>query len=188
MDSLSALHIHTVCVGYATTVPDRRALVRVFQERLTKVMHDSGMNRSEFANANGIDRSTLSQLLSPSNRRLPRVETLVSIAEQQQASLDWLIGLSNVGPMQAEIMDEQMSFEKNALAHNDERLIGWLTEAIGYKIRYVPSTLPDLLKTDEVIRFEIGEFVATSPEQLPRLRVWAGPCQQRNSPSVPAGL
>lgn len=144
---------------------DRHDLLRTFQERLTKVLRDSGMNQSEFAAAVGLDRSTLSQLMSTSNRRLPRVETLVAIAEHQQASLDWLIGLSNVGPMQAEMMDEQMSFEKNALAHNDERLIGWLREAIGYKIRYVPSTLPDLLKTDETIRYEMMESVATTPEQ-----------------------
>ena len=145
---------------------ERQDLLRTFQERLGKVIRDSGLNQSEFAAAVGLDRSTLSQLLSSSNRRLPRVETLVSIAEQQQSSLDWLIGLSNVGPMQAEMMDEQMSFAKNALAHNDERLIGWLKDAVGYKIRYVPSTIPDLLKTDEVIRFEMSDFVATTPEQL----------------------
>jgi transcriptional regulator with XRE-family HTH domain len=144
---------------------DRHDLLRTFQERLTKVIRDSGMNQSEFAASVGMDRSTLSQLLSTGNRRLPRVETLVAIAEHQQASLDWLIGLSNVGPMQAEMMDEQMSFEKNALAHNDERLIGWLGEAVGYKIRYVPSTLPDLLKTDETIRYEMMDYVATTPEQ-----------------------
>jgi len=145
---------------------DRKALLDTFRERLGKVIRDSGLNRSEFAAVVGLDRSTLSQLLSPANRRLPRVETLAAVAETQQASIDWLVGLSNVGTMQAEMMDEQMSFAKNALAHNDERLIGWLREAIGYKIRYVPSTIPDLLKTDEVIRFEMGHFVATSPEQL----------------------
>lgn len=144
---------------------DRKALLGTFRERLGKVIRDSGMNRSEFAAAIGLDRSTLSQLLSATNRRLPRIETVAAVAETQQASIDWLVGLSNVGPMQAEMMNEQMSFAKNALAHNDERLIGWLRDAIGYKIRYVPSTLPDLLKTDEVIQFEMGEFVATRPEQ-----------------------
>lgn len=129
-------------------------------------MADSGLNQSEFAASVGLDRSTLSQLLSPANRRLPRVETLAAVAKTQQASIDWLMGLSNVGTMQAEMMDEQPSFERNALAHNDERLMAWLHEAIGYKIRYVPSTLPDLLKTDEVIRFEMDDFVATSAEQL----------------------
>ncbi len=145
---------------------DRKVLLDTFRERLGKVIRDSGHNRSEFAAIVGLDRSTLSQLLSPTNRRLPRIETLAAVAQTQQASIDWLVGLSNVGSMQAEMMDEKTSFAKDALAHNDERLIAWLTEAIGYKIRYVPSTLPDLLKTDRVIRYEMGEFVATTPEQL----------------------
>ena len=144
---------------------DRKLLLDTFRERLAKIIRESGMNRSEFASSVGLDRSTLSQLLSSANRRLPRVETIASIAQSQQASIDWLIGLSNVGPMQAEMMNEQMSFAKNALSHNDERLIGWLREAIGYKVRYVPSTLPDLLKTSRVIRYEMGDAVATTPEQ-----------------------
>lgn len=145
---------------------DRKELLDTFRERLRKVMADSDMNQSEFATSVGLDRSTLSQLLSTNNRRLPRVETLAAVARTQQASIDWLLGLSNVGTMQAEMMSEQTSFERNALAHNDERLIEWLREAIGYKIRYVPSTLPDLLKTDDVIKFEMHDYVATSPEQL----------------------
>ena len=151
---------------YCATVDDRKGLLDVFRQRLRKVIADSGMNQSEFATSVGLDRSTLSQLLSAGNRRLPRVETLAAVARTQQASIDWLVGLSNVGTMQAEMMSEQPSFERNALAHNDERLIQWLKEAIGYKIRYVPSTLPDLLKTDEVIQFEMHDYVATSPEQL----------------------
>lgn len=157
--------IRYIMCEYATPMTDKRDLLRIFEERLAKVLRDTGLNQSEFAAAVGLDRSTLSQLLSSSNRRLPRVETLVAIAEYHQTSLDWLIGLSNVGPMQAEMMDEQMSFAKNALAHNDERLIAWHQEAIGYKIRYVPSTLPDLLKTDEVIQFEMADYVATTPQQ-----------------------
>src|SRR5829696_5887068 len=151
--------------AYAVNVLDRQDLLRTFRERLAKVIRDSGLNQSEFAAAVALDRSTLSQLLSATNRRLPRVETLAAIAAQHQSSLDWLIGLLNVGPMQAEIMDEQTSFAKNALAHNDERLIEWLRDAVGYKIRYVPSTLPDLLKTEEVIQYEMGAFVATTPDQ-----------------------
>ena len=159
------MRIHPICGVYTMRMPDRKTILSTFQERLDKVIHESKLNRSQFAQAVGLDRSTLSQLLSPSNRRLPRVETLTAIARTQQVSMDWLVGLSNTGVMQAEIMNEQMSFEKEALAHNDERLIAWLREAIGYKIRYVPSTLPDLLKTEAVIRYEMGDFVASSPEQ-----------------------
>ncbi|MUH51652.1 MAG: helix-turn-helix domain-containing protein [Actinobacteria bacterium] len=157
--------LHTICCAYTTSVPNRKVILSAFQERLGKVIHDSKMNRSQFAEAVGLDRSTLSQLLSSTNRRLPRIETLTAIAQAQQVSVDWLIGLSNTGPMQAELMNEQMSFEREAFAHNDEHLISWLREAVGYKIRYVPSTLPDLLKTEAVIRYEIGDRAVSSPEQ-----------------------
>ena len=144
---------------------DRRQVLATFRERLDSVIRQSGMNRSQFAEHTSIDRSTLSQLLSPTNRRLPRIETLANVASTQQVSLDWLVGLTNAGPMQAQMLQEQMSFARSSLAHNDELLIEWLREAIGYKIRYIPSTLPDLLKTEEVIHFENLEFVASRPEQ-----------------------
>jgi transcriptional regulator with XRE-family HTH domain len=144
---------------------DRRQLLTTFRERLDVVVRRSGLSRSEFAAALHLDRSTLSQLLSADNRRLPRAETLAELAASQQVSVDWLLGLTHTGPMQAEMLQEQTSFEEHALSHNDERLIAWFEEARGYKIRYVPSTIPDLLKTEDVIRHELTHYVASRPEQ-----------------------
>lgn len=144
---------------------ERREMLGTFRERLTEVISGSGLNQSRFAASTGVDRSTLSQLLSPANRRLPRVETLAQLAQTHQVSIDWLLGLTHGGPMQAEMMREQTSFAMNALAPNDERLIEWFDEAAGYKIRYVPQTLPDLLKTESVIRHELDHSVASRPEQ-----------------------
>jgi transcriptional regulator with XRE-family HTH domain len=146
-------------------VIDRRTLLDTFRARMAQVLQTSGLGKSEFATSTGLDRSTLSQLLSPSNRRLPRVETLAEIASTQQVSIDWLLGLSNTGSMQAELMQEQTSFAHDALAPNDARLIAWFDEARGYKVRYVPSTLPDLLKTEDVIHHEIAHYVTARPEQ-----------------------
>jgi len=140
-------------------------MLDVFRERLGEVIATSGLRQSRFATECAIDRSTLSQLLSPGNRRLPRVETLTRIAETHQVSIDWLLGLTHGGSMQAEMMREQTSFAMNALAPNDERLIEWFGEAVGYKVRYVPQTLPDLLKTEAVIRHELDHSVASRPEQ-----------------------
>jgi transcriptional regulator with XRE-family HTH domain len=146
-------------------VTDRRQLLDTFRQRLDEVIDRSGTSRTRFAELAGIDRSSLSQLLSPSNRRLPRAETLAELATAHQVSIDWLLGLSHAGPMQAEMLAEQASFEPHTLAPNDERLIAWFDEARGFKIRYVPSTLPDLLKTTPVIRHELDAYVASSPEQ-----------------------
>lgn len=145
---------------------DRRATLSVFRKRLAEVVHQSGLSRSDFAEAVGLDRSTLSQLVSDSNRRLPRVETLVQIAASQQTSVDWLLGLSHVGPMHAEVLHEETSFATETRSPNDERLIAWYEEAIGYKIRYVPSTVPDMLKTEAVIQHELGHASSTSPAQM----------------------
>lgn len=144
---------------------DRRDFLEQFRERLSHVISDSGMTRNAFARSVQMDRSTLSQLLSPSNDRLPRVETLAAIAAQRHVSIDWLLGLSQKGQISADIVREQVSIERDAVTSADARLIAWHAEAVGYKIRYVPSTFPDLLKAPEVIEYELEHFAATRPEQ-----------------------
>ncbi len=74
---------------------DKRDLSRLFQERIKSLLVRSGENQSSFAASVGIDRSALSQLLSGQSTRLPRVETLLNIAERHSVSLDWLLGLSS---------------------------------------------------------------------------------------------
>ena len=78
------------------TSADRAELVRLFRERLLAVMSRSGLGQSAFASSVGIDRSTLSQILSPANDRLPRLESVAAIARVGQVSLDWLLGLREV--------------------------------------------------------------------------------------------
>jgi hypothetical protein len=145
---------------------DRKSTLDTFRARLEEVVRRSGLPRGEFAASAGVDRSTLSQLLSPSNRRLPRTETLVAISDAHQVSIDYLLGLSNTGPMQAEMIHEQMAFAPFTKTESDVRLLEWFAEAVGYKVRYVPSTIPDLLKTETVIRFELADYVSTSPAQF----------------------
>ena len=59
---------------------DRRETVVIFRERLLDVIARSGLSRSRFAAKIGLDRSTLSQLLSEDSVRLPRAETIAAIA------------------------------------------------------------------------------------------------------------
>ena len=46
---------------------DRRKTVEAFRERLSEVIERSGLSRMAFSARVGLDRSTLSQLLSPGN-------------------------------------------------------------------------------------------------------------------------
>jgi transcriptional regulator with XRE-family HTH domain len=114
------------------------------------------MGRGELAESVGIDRSSLSQFLTVDGNRFPRVETLGALARQLSTSTDWLLGLSDADAAQTstDVVDELLAFETPSGEPVDERLVGWLSEARGQKVRYVPSTLPDLLKTDPVIRYE----------------------------------
>jgi transcriptional regulator with XRE-family HTH domain len=143
---------------------DRRDTVRIFRRRLAEVIGRAGVSRAAFAQRVGIDRSTLAQVLSESNDRLPRAETLAAIAADQQVSVDWLLGLSQEGPLAPAIIEQPMTIEAGGQSPADERLTRWHAEAAGYKLRYVPSTLPDLLKTEELIRYEYRDYVAPVPE------------------------
>lgn len=136
-----------------------------FRSRLRELLDSTARTQSTFAADAGIDRSTLSQLLSPRNRRLPRAETLVAISRAAGVSVDWLLGLSSAGPIRADILHEVLSVSRTELSPLDEALIGWFQESIGSKVRYVPSTLPDLLKTEAVIRHEVARYATIRPEQ-----------------------
>ncbi len=143
---------------------DRRKTVEVFRERLSEVIERSGLNRTAFAEKVDLDRSTLSQLLSPSNDRLPRAESIAAIAESEQVSVDWLLGLSQDGQLRADVMAGVLQIEPGAASPADARLARWHADAVGYKIRYVPTTLPDLLKTEDVIRYEYQEYGGQVPQ------------------------
>jgi transcriptional regulator with XRE-family HTH domain len=101
---------------------DRRRTVETFRERLTQVIERSGLSRSGFAAKVGLDRSTLSQLLSGANDRLPRAETIAAIAEQEQVSTDWLLGMVQEEKIGTNILSEAPEIARGASSYSDERL------------------------------------------------------------------
>lgn len=143
---------------------ERREWVERFRARLMALIERNGMSRAAFAARIGLDRSTLSQLLSPENSRLPRAETIAAIANEMQVSADWLLGLSADGQPKAELLPGALEVEPGGASPMDERLMRWHGEAFGYKIRYVPTTLPDLLKTSAVIAYESKGLARAGPE------------------------
>ncbi len=144
---------------------DRRDTARVFRVRLSEALERAGVNQSSLARRTGIDRSTLSQLLSPDETRLPRADTVAAIATALQVSLDWLLGISQEAKLGADILHESLRITPSARTPVDEGLIRWHEEAAGYKIRYVPTTLPDLIKTDAVVRHEFSAPIRKTPDQ-----------------------
>ena len=127
---------------------DKRDLGPIFRRRLRTLIERFDGNQADFARSISLDRSALSQLLSDEIVRLPRAETLFALAKQHGVSLDWLLGLNQSDNLRElapalEIVDGKNGSEQILLSR-------WLQEASGYKIRYVPCTIPDPLRTDEV--------------------------------------
>ncbi len=141
--------------------------VTLFQNRLQQVITKTGMNRSAFSVSIGVDRSTLSQLLATENVRLPRADTIAAIAEVHQVSIDWLLGLTQQGSLQASILPEEFQFDDYSNSMFEKNL-NWHREARGYKVRYIPTTLPDLMKTEAVAEYEFNRYGAGKVDQSVR--------------------
>jgi len=151
---------------------DKRDTVRDFRAHLGEIITRSGLSRARFAAKAGLDRSTLTQLLSPANVRLPRAETIARIAVRHGVSVDWLLGLSQQDAVAADVVS-QPAIEPDAGSPADERLKRWHAEAQGFKIRYVPATLPDHLKTEAMIAYETGKLAG------PVADAWSGVARTR---------
>lgn len=135
-------------------VPDRRISAPAFRDRLMEMINRRGMTQAEFARAAGLDRSTLTQLLSDQSPRLPRAETLVAIAGACGVSTDWLLGLNLRQQVSQASFGEVMQIESDQGLPIDDRMYQWMIETAGNKIRTVPVGFPDLLKTEAVLRHE----------------------------------
>ncbi len=131
---------------------DKRDLADVFRQRLAALFARSGFSQAGFAQSIGIDRSALSVLLSAKTTRLPRVETLLQIAERHAVTLDWLLGISEDEGTTGQMVPSRAI--ETAEDDGATLLMRWHAEASGMKIRYVPARIPDLLRTPEVIAYE----------------------------------
>lgn len=131
----------------------KRETAEVFRQRLLTLVARSGLSQAAFAARAGLDRSALASLMAEDGVRLPRAETLVALARTFDTSADWLLGLAPDPGITAQPREE---FEtRPSGGYGDQTLMEqWHTEAMGQKIRSVPSRLPALFRTPEVIAFE----------------------------------
>ena len=123
---------------------DKRELADAFQHRFRQVLESSPLGKTKFLKKTGIDRSALSQFLSAEVSRLPRAETLRKIADTSGVSIDWLLNLENAPEGRQEV-SSSVQIESALQDDGSTPLRRWHEEAMGSKLRYVPSTLPDML-------------------------------------------
>lgn len=137
----------------------------VFRRRLSERLVDSGTNKSELARSVGVDRSTIVQLLNAEEPRLPNAHLAASIAQTMAVSVDWLLGVSDRRETAAELLMAGIGLEDAARTPSDDQIIRWHREAAGQKIRHVPATLPDILKTRDLLEWEYNAFRDKTPSQ-----------------------
>lgn len=144
---------------------DKRHRAQQFRDRLARAMSDAQMSQTALAKAIGIDRSTLSQALSDDGPRLPGAQVIAAAAEVLGVSADWLLSLSDRPENVQDIVASQLGMAEAARALIDEQIFEWHREAQGYKLRHVPAALPDLLKTDAMLRWEYTPSLGRSADQ-----------------------
>ena len=141
---------------------DRAALLR---SRLSEAMNRTGSNQTALSRAVGVDRSTISQLLKNQGARLPNAHLVGACAQALGVSSDWLLGLSDRPERAADLLANSLTVTEAPRALVDETIFEWHQEAEGYKIRYVPPALPDMLKTQAVLEWEYTPHLGKSTEQ-----------------------
>ncbi|MEP3245330.1 MAG: helix-turn-helix transcriptional regulator [Sneathiella sp.] len=145
---------------------DKRDRADLFRSRLNETLLHSNLSRSALADRVGLDRSAISQLLRPGGTTLPNGHSLAILAEGLNISSDWLIGLSNDRRPTSQVLEQAVELTPAQTRHPlDENILRWHMEALGQKIRYVPSSLPTPMKTTAVIAYEFDGHISKTPDQ-----------------------
>jgi len=147
------------------TIINKFERAETFRQRLQDAMNRAGYNKSTLAGEIGVDRSTVSQLLTPGTTRLPNAQVIAESARALGVSADWLLSLSQRPERANDLLDIVANMPEAERSSVDEQLVEWHREAAGYKIRHVPATLPDFLKTPELLRWEYQAHLGKTPDQ-----------------------
>ena len=128
-------------------------------------MQKKAMSQSALARRVGVDRSTISQLLSGESPRLPNAQVVAECAAALGVSADWLLSLSERPETAADLLAASTRMTEAPRALIDEHIFAWHQEAAGYKIRHVPASLPDMLKTNALLEWEYSPHLGRTTQQ-----------------------
>ncbi len=144
---------------------DKRDRARLFSDRLTTALTASGLSRAALARAVRVDRSTITQILSGDTARVPGGHVVAACAQALDVSADWLLGLTDRPEQAGKLLESSLSISETGRATTlDDQIFEWQREAEGYKIRHVPATLPDVLKTNAMLQWEYAPISHKRPD------------------------
>ncbi len=137
---------------------DKRDRAGLFRERLASAMERQKFSRSKLARETKVDRSTIGLLLKDDTPRLPNAQLAADAALALGVSTDWLLGLTNRPERPGDIIAAAMAMGPAERSSADAQLLEWHREAAGYKVRHVPATLPDILKSERMLDWEYSSL------------------------------
>lgn len=132
---------------------DKRDRSLMFRDRLSQSMTARAVTQSALARDTGVDRSTISALLAQGTR-LPNAQLAADCASALGVTSDWLLGLADRPEPLGTLMAEALTITEAPRALFDDAIYAWHRAAAGFKIRHVPATLPDMLKTRATVDWE----------------------------------
>jgi len=144
---------------------DKRERAAIFRQRVEGAMQRNGLNRSDLAQATNSDRTTIGQLLTAGAPRLPNAHLAAEIASSLGVSCDWLLGQTDRPERPGDLLAAAMNVTDADRTTADAQILEWYVEAAGYKVRHVPATLPDMLKTEAMLAWEYETHLGKSPDQ-----------------------
>jgi len=147
-------------------ISDKRDRADLFRDRLMQALTRSGLSRAALARAVGVDRSTVTQMLAEGEVRMPGGHVVAACATALDVSADWLLGLTDRPEQAGRLLESSLSISETGRATGlDDQIFAWHREAEGYKIRHVPATLPDMLKTNAVLQWEYAPITHRRPDE-----------------------
>lgn len=144
---------------------DKRDRAILFRDRLVRAMASVEMTQSALARATEVNRSTIAQLLDPDTARLPNAQLCADAAGALGVSTDWLLGLTDRPERPGDAIAAAVQMTEATRTPADDQLLDWYREAAGYKIRHVPASLPDMLKTEAFLAWEYAGFIGKTEDQ-----------------------
>ena len=149
---------------------DKRHRAALWRERLSDALARSGLSRSELARRIGADRSTVTDMLKDGTS-LPGAHLVAGTAEVLGVTSDWLLGLTDAPERAADMLAASLQMTDADRTPADAQVSAWFAEARGTKVRHVPASLPDMMKTEAVLEWEYqNALVRTGPQAIDSMR------------------
>lgn len=96
---------------------------------------------------------------------MPGGNLVADCAQALGVSADWLLGLTDRPERPGDVVAQALAVADAERTMADDQIMEWHREAAGYKIRHVRATLPDVLKTEAVLKWEYKRALTRTPEQ-----------------------